>query len=126
MQNKGPDVSRRRRKPNGQFDNEFATLDKGELPSLEETHLVRDYRGYYALVPNHYPCGLAEIAWDDGDSRIPVTAFFHYDGTVMIPSDCQAPIDSYVEDNQCIGLWVELMSGRECVLMDGVPFLPPW
>ena len=32
MQNQGPDVSQRRRKPNGQFDNEFATLAKGPNP----------------------------------------------------------------------------------------------
>lgn len=43
MQHIGPDVSGRRRKPNGQFDNEFATLAKGPDPLAYERNKVRDW-----------------------------------------------------------------------------------
>ncbi len=43
MQHIGPDVSRRRRKPNGQFDNEFAALSKGSDPFAYERNKVRDW-----------------------------------------------------------------------------------
>jgi len=93
-----------------------------ERYSSSTSHPV-DYSGQRYSIGNGV--GWIKVTWNDNGSTLTVPAYRHANGTVLIPSDCQASVDDYVRNGTAApgSRWVNIATGDYGVIINGIPAL---